>query len=436
MKIAVAGDALIQRRIPANYPGAQGIKDWLAEADARYFNLETTIFREYETQWGGSMNGGSYLRADPEVLLDLMDYGFNMTSFVNNHSLDYDIPGLIKTMEYVTESGLIHAGCGMNLDQAAAPAYLELDNGRVALIAFTASMNTEFQNVGMAGRQSRRVPGRPGPNQLRIHETLIVTEKQMEALKEIEEQTGVNGALNISRAEGYTLPAKEGTLDYGKHTHFRVGDVPHKETVCEQKDLQRLEDNIRQARFQSDFIMVGIHAHQLEGTSKENPAAFLQEFAHHAIDCGADAVVGHGPHLLRPMEIYKGKPIFYSLGDFIMHNENVPYSPEDAYEKYSFSSNDMMHDMLKARTKGFTVGLMSTPKMMETVIPRWETDDETGKITKLELLAVDLGLGQHKGKAGNPRPAANSAILERYAEMSAPYGVKMTINGNIATVEI
>ena len=80
---------------------------------------------------------------------------------------------------------------------------------------------------------------------------------------------------------------------------------------------------------------------------------------------------------------------------------------------------------------------MSTPKMMETVIPRWETD-ETGKIIKLELLAVDLGLGLglNKGRVGNPRPAENSAILERYAEMSAPYGVKMTINGNVATVEI
>ena len=435
MKIAVAGDALIQRRLPVDYPGFEGIKEWVSEADARYFNLETTIFREDEGLWGGSMNGGSYLRADPEVLEDLKRYGFNMTSFVNNHSLDYDIPGLLRTMENVNESGLVHAGCGKNLDQAAAPAYLDLANGRVALLAFTASMNTEFQNVGMAGRQSRRVPGRPGPNQLRVHDTLIVTEEQMKVLKEVEEQTGVNGALNISRAEGYTLPAKEGTLDYGKHIHFRVGDVPHKETKCEPKDLKRLEDNIRQARFQSDYIMVGIHAHQLEGTSKENPAAFLREFAHHAIDCGADAVIGHGPHLLRPMEIYKGKPIFYSLGDFIMHNENVPYSPEDAYEKYSFSSNDMMHDMLKTRTKGFTVGLMSTAKMMETVIPRWEVD-ENGKVTKMELLAVELGLGMNKGRAGNPRPAANSAILERYAEMSAPYGVKMTINGNIATVEI
>ena len=67
-----------------------------------------------------------------------------------------------------------------------------------------------------------------------------------------------------------------------------------------------------------------------------------------------------------------------------------------------------------------------------------ENITENGNVTKLELLAVDLGLGLglNKGRVGNPRPAENSAILERYAEMSAPYGVKMTINGNVATVEI
>lgn len=433
MKIVVAGDALVQRRIPANHPGADGIRAWVQEADARFFNLETTIFRESEGLWGNSLNGGSYLRADPEVLEDLKAYGFNMTSFCNNHSLDYDIPGLLRTMENVTESGLVHAGCGKNLDQAAAPAYLDLDDGRVALISFTASMNTEFQGVGIAGRQSRRVPGRPGPNQLRIKETLIVTEEQMKMLEEIADQTQVNGALTISRAEGYTPPATPGTLDYGKHIHFRVGEKPHKETLCNPADLARLGDSIRQARFQSDVVLVSIHAHQLSGTSKEQPAKFLEEFAHHAIDNGADAVIGHGPHLLRPMEVYKGKPIFYSLGDFVMHNENMPYCPEDYYEKYGFNSNDMMHDLLKKRTKNFTVGLMSTPKMMETVLPRWEVD-ENGNVTKLELLAVELGLGTGKGKAGNPRPAADSAILERYAEMSAPYGVKMEIHGNIANV--
>ena len=433
MKIVAAGDALIQRRIPAGYPGADGIRTWVQEADARYFNLETTIFRESEGLWGFSLNGGSYLRADPEVLEDLKAYGFNMTSFCNNHTLDYDIPGLIRTLENVTDSGLVHAGCGLNLDQAAAPAYLDLDEGRVALISFTASMNTEFQDVGIAGRQSRRVPGRPGPNQLRVKETLIVTQEMMDQLEAIAEATQVNGALTISRAEGYSTPAEPGTLDYGKTVHFRVGEKPRKETVCNKVDLQRLCDAIRQARFQSDVVLATLHAHQLEGTSKENPAAFMEEFAHTAIDNGADAVICHGPHLLRPMEIYKGQPIFYSLGDFVMHNENMPYCPEDYYEKYGFTSSDMMHDLLQKRTKNFTAGLMSTPKMMETVLPRWEID-ENGNVTRLELLAVELGLGTGKGKAGNPRPAKDSAILERFAEMSAPYGVKMEINGNTATV--
>lgn len=433
MKFAVAGDALIQRRIPANYEGADGIRAWLSEADVRYFNLETTIFRESEGLWGNSLCGGSYLRADPEVLEDCKRYGFNMTTFCNNHTLDYDIPGLLRTIENVTQSGLVHAGCGKNLDQAAAPAYMDLDKGRVALIGFTASMNTEFQDVGMAGRQSRRTPGRPGPNQMRVKTTLIVTPEQMAQLQVIADQTMVNGALTVSRAEGYTAPAPEGTLDYGKHIHFRVGEKPRKETVCNPMDLQRLDESIRQARFQSDTVLVALHAHQLGDTSKEKPADFIEEFAHHAIDSGADAVIGHGPHLLRPMEIYKGKPIFYSLGDFVMHNENIPYCPEDYYEKYGFSSNDIMHDLLKKRTKNFTVGLMSTPKMMETVIPRWETD-ENGNLIKLELLAVELGLGTGKGRAGNPKPAKDSAILERFAEMSAPYGVKMEIHGNVANV--
>ena len=43
---------------------------------------------------------------------------------------------------------------------------------------------------------------------------------------------------------------------------------------------------------------------------------FLIDFAHKAIDNGADAFVGHGPHVLRGVEIYKGKPIFYGLGEF------------------------------------------------------------------------------------------------------------------------
>ena len=73
--------------------------------------------------------------------------------------------------------------------------------------------------------------------------------------------------------------------------------------------------------------------------------------------------------------------------------------------------------------------------MMESVIPFWETD-ENGRLVRLELLAIELGLGTGKGRAGVPRPAADDAILRRFAAMSAPYGVEMEISGNRAIVKL
>jgi hypothetical protein len=67
------------------------------------------------------------------------------------------------------------------------------------------------------------------------------------------------------------------------------------------------------------------------------------------IDAGADVFVGHGPHVLRGIEIYKGKPIFYSLSNFIFQNETVLRMPEDSYEEYSLSDDAQPADYLDAR---------------------------------------------------------------------------------------
>src|SRR5260370_13923609 len=45
----------------------------------------------------------------------------------------------------------------------------------------------------------------------------------------------------------------------------------------------------------------------------------MTEIAHAAIDTGADIVIGHGPHYSLPVELYRGKPIFYGLGSFSFH---------------------------------------------------------------------------------------------------------------------
>ena len=432
MKFAAVGDALILRRIPETYPGFEEVRDWISAADMKYFNLETTLHREGEC-YGFATNGGSYLRSEPEVLEDCKRYGFNMTSFCNNHTMDYAYEGLLKTMEHVSASGLVHAGVGKNLDQAAAPAYLDAVGGRVAMIAMTTSCNSDFNNIGIAGQQSRRVPGRPGVNQLRYKETIIVTPEQLKVIREIAEQTHVNAAEDISRREGYRDPLPEDVCPITKYVTFKAGEKPYYQALCNKSDLARLKKAIYEAQLQADYIVLAIHSHQVSGTSKESPSDYLQECARFAIDNGADAVIGHGPHLLRPVEIYNGKPIFYSLGDFILNNENIPYSPEDYYTAKQMTSDDTMHDLFKKRSANFTRGLQTDRKMFESVIPRWEMD-ENGKLVKLELLAIELGFGLPRSRGGMPAPAKDDSILRRLAEMSAPYGTKMEINGNVATV--
>lgn len=430
MKFTAAGDMLLQRRIPA-YEGFEEVRDWICRGDARFFNLETTLHREGEC-FGFPFSGGSYLRMEPEVLEDCKRYGFNMTECCNNHAMDFAYDGLLKTMEHIEKSGLVQAGIGRNLDQAAAPNYLDLPRGRVALIAMTATCNSSYNDVAIAGRQSRRAPGRPGLNQLRFQETLVVTPEQMAQIRQIAEQTQVNGQEDIARREGYRAALPEGKFKFGKYVTFQEGKTTHRETHCNPADLKRVDQSIYEAQLQADYILVSIHSHEISGTSKEEPAQFLEEFARHCIDQGADAVIGHGPHLLRPVEIYKGKPIFYSLGDFVLHNENIPFFPEDGYEKEGLTSDAAMHDVFRCRSKNFTRGLQAQRAHFETVIPFWEMED--GKLTKLELLPVELDFGAPRSHNGLPRVAKDTAILERLAKMSEPYGTKMEIRDGIAAV--
>ena len=105
------------------------------------------------------------------------------------------------------------------------------------------------------------------------------------------------------------------------------------------RDMERVEKAIYEAQLQADYVIVSIHSHQLSGDKKENTSDFLEEFAHRCIDLGANAIVGHGPHLLRPIEVYKDSPIFYSLGDFIIQLYNIEFAPQEFYEKYGLSAS-------------------------------------------------------------------------------------------------
>ena len=163
--------------------------------------------------------------------------------------------------------------------------------------------------------------------------------------------------------------------------------------------------------------------------SNELPPDFVEEFAHRCIDAGAHAIIGHGPHLLRPVEVYKKRPIFYSLGDFLLQLYSVAVAPEDFYAQQSMTSDATVHELLKKRSNNFTRGLMEDKVMSEAIVPYWEM--ENGELTKLELLPVTCHQNENKSISGLPVVAENADFAARLAKMSEPYGVTMKLEDGI-----
>lgn len=419
MKFTAAGDVLIQRRIPEGFEGIDEIAPFICRGDARFFNLETTLHYEGEC-YASQFSGGTYVRTDPEMLDDVLKFGFNMTSFNNNHTMDFSYEGMLRTLEEVNCRGLVNSGVGENLAQASAPQYLDTVNGRVALIG----VNSYFEPCMMAGNAGQRVPGRPGINGVRIEERIEVTAEQLQFIRQLSDLTGVNDTQKIHRAQGYKAELADNVAEFGD-LQFVVGEKPRQVKTLNEEDMTRIVKSIEEAKFQADYVLVSIHTHHLVGDREENVPQFMVDFAHRCIDAGAHAILGHGPHLLRPIEVYKDCPIFYSLGDFVLELYSVAFGPEDFYNKQGMDSRSTIHDLLKKRSKGFTIGLMEDERMLTAVVPYWET--EGTKLKSLTLMPVTLTDKSNKSRHGLPRKAPAEKIAAYLGEMSAPYGTKLSV---------
>ena len=427
MKCTAAGDSMVFRRLPGHYPGFDELAAFIGRGDFRFYNLETTV-HNFET-YGAARSGGSWFCSPPEVLEDMKEFGFNILTTANNHAMDYSYVGLEKTMEYIRRSGTPFAGTGMSLGEASAPTYLDTPAGRFALIAGCTTFNPE----AAAGEQTRMLPGRPGMNTIGHSLTYQLPKEELEQLRKIGEKIQINGYNDILRKEGYLPQLPEGKVKFGA-LDFQEAEAPGRVTKVNEVDMRRTEKAIEEALFMADYVVVSIHSHEVPGIHKEEPAQFLEEFAHRCIDAGAHAVVGTGPHLLRPIEIYKGCPIFYCLGDFIIQLETIQRAPSGMFEKQKMDGNEYLDKMFLDRSAGCKRGLYYDRLMFEAVVPYWEAED--GKLTKLELMPVEMGFGRPRSQGGWPEPNSNAGILERLAKMSEPYGTKIDIVDGIGVVRL
>lgn len=422
------GDAFMTRRLPeGGYPGFDRVRDIIAQHEVRFNNLEFTAHDQ--EGYPSAFSGGTWAMAEPEILDDLKQFGFNLYNTANNHSMDYSHGGLLATLEHLRERDMLAAGTGENLFYASAPAYLDTPNARVAMMGITAN----FHDSDIAGNQCANMDGRPGVNGLRVDTTYTVEKKYYDALAEVADKTVMNAAQQRSVKNGYALPLPEGKLNFGGKT-FVLGDETAAHTAPNAKDMARVEDHIREARRQADYVLVSVHSHQSKAIDTTEPADFLVEFAHRCIDAGADAILGHGPHELRGIEIYKGRPIFYSLGNFIFQTDTVRLQPAEAYENKKMPVGSMTGELMDFRSKNGTRGYCVQENIWRSVMAGFTAED--GEITEIQLYPIDMHMGWNRSKIGWPEIPDNDEVLHYLAKLCEPYGTKLDIANGVATVRL
>ena len=414
LKVSGCGDILIADRLPeGKYKGFEEIRDFLMSHDVRFGNLETTIHRN--EGYPSLFPGGGYSMADPDVLDDVSEYGFNLLRIANNHMLDFSHKGLEATLGYLREKKFAFAGAGMNLAEASAPCYIETRNGRAALIAVTSS----FHDSDAAGNQSVDMNGRPGVNPLRHTEVLQIPPDLLKAVQRIALCSGINDYRDFGAKNGYVVQNKNIKL---RDVRFTEGDEIRKLSNVLEKDLERVVSRINEAKSQADCVIVSVHGHQLKGT--DNYADdFIVEFCQAAADAGANIVFCHGAHVVRGIEKRGDSVIFYGLGDFVLKNELERKLPADFYEKYSipyeyYGSVGLAMDI---RSNGQTRGLCATKEAWESFIPSIEFDTEEKKVTSVKLYPITLHFELPRSRRGWPELSGSKEILEELEKISADY---------------
>ncbi len=425
--IVATGDSLLTQRLPRQDKTCLALKELFEQADICFTNFELQV-HDFEVA-PSAVSGGTWVAARPGVIKDLKWLGLNLFAGATNHSLDWGHDGLKTTMRHLKENDCTYAGIGMNLAEASMPCYIDTPEGRVALISVCSS----GKDWHIAGEQRPDVAGRPGINMLRFNLINYLPKEDIEVLRKIVDKTYVNARRLQLEREGF-IKAEEG-FAVGT-SRFEVGEAGTK-TFCNQKDLQRILRYISEAKRQADVVLISHHAHEFRGIDKAVAADFTREFAHACIEAGVDAFLGHGPHILRGIEIYNSKPIFYSLGDFFIQNDSVERQPADFFDIYNLGPDNTPSDGWAARSKNGTSGLVVNRKVFESVITRFVVED--GSIKQVELLPITLGFEKTRSRKGRPELASTSdgeRILQDLQKLSDEFDTKITIKDGKGYIDI
>jgi len=371
--ITGVGDMIFNEQISQlPEPEHQQLFRLMQEADIAYGNLEFSINAHPEAQ-----RPFYNFRADPEFAWEVAAIGINMVSMANNHGLDFGPEGLKDCLRALDRAQITHAGAGLTLAAAHEPGTtgVQSQKTRFALLSYMRYWTQKYRCAD---------PGAP-------------------CLATINPAT-----ILVAKGDGKVEPV-EGLVE---------GDVT------------AMEDDIVLAKRHNDVVMVALHNHDvshhraygIQDTTPPNEEIMYRR----AVDAGADLIIGTGPHVLRGVEIYKGKPIFYSISNFIYQYRTPDKIPIDLIHQ---------RDTEVARPTNVSVWDRRDPAFIfEGVMLRMVVNQE--KLRTIQL--IPFTIDDEGPLYGVPRLASSkrcAEIIERLQKLSQPYKTAIVNKGWYAEVK-
>ena len=209
------------------------------------------------------------MRTHPNAARAIRDCGFHVVSFASNHCMDFGQEAFFDTIETIKANGMEPIGVGRNIAEARRPAILERNGTRIAFLAYNSILP-----IGYWAEIDR-----PG-----------------------------------------CAPMRAWTI-YQQIELDQPGSLCRTHTFPNEDDLLAMAEDIEKAKSNADIVVLSMHwgIHFVPAQL----ADYQRETARKAIDCGADLIVGHHPHILKGIEVYKGKVILYSLGNFAIEQPSA-----------------------------------------------------------------------------------------------------------------
>ena len=288
--------------------------DIVRGATIGFTNLEVNLLDPARAHDAEIRQPPRWIFADAVESRPLRALGFDAVSLANNHAMDFGAEGLASTMRALDAAGIVHVGAGTDLAAARAAAFVGRGPRRVALVAVTASVSDQSR----ASASQQDIQGRPGASPLVYDAAITVDATTYRTL-----------AQSVEALHAGPPPGDRQLTMFGRQ--ITKGEQTRVEFTLRAGDEQQVLEAVRAARQQAELVIVSVHSHEPSNDSEE-PADFLRQFAHDAVDAGAGLVVGHGPHRLRGVEIYKGAPIFYSLGNFLYQTNGLDFRAADQFD--------------------------------------------------------------------------------------------------------